>query len=110
MWLFTNIGFFSVVQKPKTNFLTVRARVASDLDNLRQTYMPGLSATTDKGGHDYPHRATISHAEFAAGLAKMGKDISYENFKDEVASRMGVRREAVYSQVWRVLRGLETES
>jgi hypothetical protein len=35
MCIFTTIGFFSIVQKPRTDFLTVRARVASDLDDLR---------------------------------------------------------------------------
>jgi hypothetical protein len=33
MWIFTTIGFFSIVQKPRTDFLTVRARVTTDLDN-----------------------------------------------------------------------------
>ena len=36
MWIFTTIGFFSIVRKPGTDFLTVRARVASDLDDLRR--------------------------------------------------------------------------
>jgi hypothetical protein len=40
MWIFTTIGFFSIVQKPRTDFLTVRARVASDLDDLRKKFMP----------------------------------------------------------------------
>lgn len=31
MWLVTNFGFFSVVQKKGDDFLTVRARVRSDL-------------------------------------------------------------------------------
>ena len=45
MWLFTSIGFFSVVRKSGEQQLTVRARCASDLDRLRQQFMPGLSAT-----------------------------------------------------------------
>lgn len=109
MWLFTNIGFFSVVQKPNTKFLTVRARVGSDLDTLRDHYMPNLSPTTTKGGTDYPYRATIRHKEFAAGLAKMGEAIDYSNFKSEVADKMGMKREGVYSQVWRVMQMLEKE-
>jgi hypothetical protein len=109
MWLFTNIGFFSVVQKPKTKFLTIRARVASDLDNLRQKFMPTLSPTTDKGGSDYPYRATINHDEFAAGLAKMGETIDYSNFKDEVARKMGHKRSHTYHKVWQDLLELEGE-
>ncbi len=34
MWLFTKFGFFSVVQKPGEARLTVRARVAADLERL----------------------------------------------------------------------------
>jgi hypothetical protein len=107
MWLFTNIGFFSVVQKPNTTFLTLRARVAADLDNLRQKFMPGLSATATQGGTDYPYRATLTHAEFAAGLAKMGQDIHYGNFKNEVARQMGPERSHVYHKVWEDLLELE---
>jgi hypothetical protein len=110
MWLFTTIGFFSVVQKkPSDAFLTVRARVASDLDNLRQQYMPSLSPTSSKGGTDYPYRATISHADFGAGMAKIGEGIKYSNFKSEVARKMGSRRSEVYHKVWDVMFRLESE-
>jgi hypothetical protein len=109
MWLLTNIGFFSIVQKPRTGVLTIRARVALDLDNLRENYLPELSPTLLKGGTDYPCRATIGHAEFAAGLAKMGKAIDYSNFKNEVARTMGDERSQVYHKVWEDLRKLETE-
>ena len=100
MWIFTTIGFFSVVQKPGTTFLTVRARVASDLDNLRTKFMSQLSPTLKGGGTDYPFRATISHKDFGAGLSKMGEAIGYPNFKSEVGRRMGRRREQAYHKVW----------
>ena len=108
MWLFANIGFFSVVQKSGTDFLTIRARVASDLGNLRKSFMPGLSPTTTKGGTDYPYRATINHGEFAAGLAKLGETINYSNFKNEVAEKMGSQRAHTYSKVWQDLVELES--
>lgn len=34
MWLFTNFGFFSVVQKDASDDLTIRSRTKSDLDPL----------------------------------------------------------------------------
>lgn len=37
MWLFTTVGFFSIVQKPRQSGLTIRAWVATDLDSLRET-------------------------------------------------------------------------
>jgi hypothetical protein len=107
MWLFTTFGFFSVVQKRSETVLTVRARVASDLDRLRTAYMPELSETVLGAGTDYPARATISHADFSRGLAKIGTDIHYDNFKSEVAKEMGRDRESVYHRVWSTLTELE---
>jgi hypothetical protein len=107
MWLFTTLGFFSIVQKRSESGLTVRARVAGDLDRLREKYMPELSATIRKAGTDYPFRATIGHDDFARGMAKIAKDIRYDNFKSEVAKKMGYDRAHVYGKVWCVLRELE---
>lgn len=55
MWIVSTLGFFSIVQKPEdkaSGTLTVRARVRSDLDALREAVLPalgpiGTSATTD---------------------------------------------------------------
>ena len=109
MWLFTTIGFFSVVQKRGNSFLTVRARVASDLDRLREKYMPELSETIKGQGSDYPCRATISHEDFAKGMVKIVKAIQYDNFKTEVETKMGSKREAIYHEVWSSLLKLEKE-
>ena len=110
MWLFTTIGFFSVVQKPGDSFLTVRARVASDLDRLREKYMPELSKTMNKQGTDYPYRGTISHEDFAKGMEKVVKAIHYGNFKAEVEAKMGSERERIYHEVWNTLLRLERQS
>ncbi len=107
MWIFTTVGFFSVVQKSGDSFLTVRARVSSDLDQLREKYMPELSETIKGQGTDYPYRATINREDFAKGIAKMSKDIDYGNFKSEVFKKMGSKREYIYSEVWHALRELE---
>jgi len=103
MWLMTNIGFFSAVQKPNTNFLTIRARVKNDLDNLRSIYLPDLSKTVGHAGTDYPWRATVPHDKFAAALTNIVMDISYPNFKNEVAAKQGKARAGKYSKVWSVL-------
>ena len=109
MWLFTTIGFFSVVQKPGDSFLTVRARVASDLDRLREKYMPELSKTIMNKGTDYPYRATISHEDFAKGMEKIVKAIHYGNFKAEIEAKMGSERETIYHKVWHTLLKLQRE-
>lgn len=107
MWLFTNFGFFSIVQKPGTDFLTVRARVRGDLDNLRDQYLPSLSATQAKGGTDYPWRAMAPHVDFAAALGKITLDLNYGNFKTEVAARQGKTRASRYGRVWSALYEME---
>lgn len=110
MWLFTNIGFFSIVQKPGTEFLTVRARVRHDIDLLRDRYLPTLSPTQAKGGTDYPWRATTSHADFAAAMGKIALDIDYGNFKNEIAARQGKARASRYGKVWQALYDMPEEA
>ncbi len=107
MWLFTTVGFFSIVQKPDDKFLSVRARVAEDLDRLREEYMPELSEIVEWPGADYRYRAFISHEDFARGLAKLAMDIDYPNFKAAVGRRQGPDRELLYSRVWGIMQELE---
>jgi hypothetical protein len=95
MWILTTIGFFSVVQKRGDSFLTVRARIASDLEDLRKKYMPELSDTVTGQGTDYPYRATISHDNFTRGMVKLMRDIRHSSFKNELSNKMGSKREKV---------------
>ncbi len=106
MWLFTTIGFFSIVQKNNEDFLTVRARVASDLDRLREHYLPELSPTEPETV-DYPFKATISREAMARGMEKIIQDITYSDFQTEVVRSMGFEREHVYTEIWDVLHELE---
>jgi hypothetical protein len=110
MWLFTNFGFFSVVQKKGTSHLTVRARVRADLDELRERYLPDLSPTVGKAGTDYPWRATVLHKAFASALGRIVMDLHYSNFKTEVASQQGKARAARYHEVWDALYDMPEES
>jgi hypothetical protein len=108
MWIFTTFGFFSVVQKkPQDDFLTVRARDPKDLDRLRKN-IPTLGPTELKGG-DYCCRAKVSRAAFAAGLATIASEISYDNFKNAVHKTMGSRRSRIYHDVWTAALQIQTE-
>lgn len=107
MWVFTTIGFFSVVRKPGETKLTVRSRVAADLDRLREHYLPTLSATVVNAGTDYPFRAQVPRKAFSKGMALMGEAIGYANFKSEVARVSGKDRAEIYSGVWTRLLALE---
>ncbi|NYT60625.1 NUDIX hydrolase [Alcaligenaceae bacterium] len=110
MWLLTPLGFFSIVQKGNDQAqgtLTVRARVASDLDNLRQSVLPSLSATVSGAGTDYQFRASAPRDDVARALGELALHTTYSNFKDEVAKRQGKARAALYHDVWNVLYRLQ---
>ena len=107
MWIFTTFGFFSVVQKPGTDCLTIRARTRDDLDALRARYLPTLSKTITGGGTDYPFRATVAHDELADAMVEIVRDVTYANFKNEVQHEAGEHRAHVYGRVWTELLALE---
>jgi ADP-ribose pyrophosphatase YjhB (NUDIX family) len=106
MWLITPEGFFSIVEKATdkaSGTLTVRARVASDLEALRRGSLPELGATTKGAGTDYRYRAIAPRAAIAQALARMVEELQYSNFKSEVAKRQGPARAELYHDVWDVL-------
>jgi hypothetical protein len=106
VWLLIPEGFFSIVQKPGEEQLCVRARVAADLDRLRARFMPALSETVETRGGDYRYRAWISRGDLTEGLAAIGGDLSYSNFKAEVA-RVDPERAQAYGRVWGMLGELQ---
>jgi 8-oxo-dGTP pyrophosphatase MutT (NUDIX family) len=110
MWLITNFGFFSVVEKPEDQGspkLTIRARVREDLENLRDRYLPELEAITANAGTDYKYRARVSRNALANASARIIADIDYTNFKSSVAKQQGQNRAHVYGDVWTSLYSLE---
>ena len=105
MWILTTRGFYSVVQKPwdvQRDTLTVRARVAADLEALRAV-CPSLGAVTQDISADYRFRAQAPRLEVSAALERLASEIDYDNFKNEIAQAQGFDRAAVYSAVWREL-------
>jgi hypothetical protein len=111
MWLITPLGFFSIVRKPDdtSETFTIRARVKSDLEALRQRCLPGLGGIEENAGTDYRYRAKAPRHEVATALAQMVQGIDYENFKNEVADKQGLSRAAVYGNVWQVLYRLQDD-
>jgi hypothetical protein len=103
MWIFTPIGFFSIVQKRGDSDLTIRSRVASDLVSLREQFLPSLSPIIATPDADYAFRAKASHRDFAESLASMAASVDYHNFKYEVGRKQGGERAEVYSKVWHIM-------
>lgn len=112
MWLITPVGFFSVVQKSSdvgSNTLTVRARVRSDLEALRDKFLPGMGEIAESKSNDYRFRAVAPKAEVALAMATMVNDLDYSNFKNQVAKVQGAARAHLYHDVWDVLYRLQSE-
>lgn len=109
MWVITDFGFFSVVQKPgdaEAGTLTVRARVRADLEALaRRT--PAMGPIREGAGTDYAFRAQAPRAALAAAMAQAIEDIGYSNMKARVRKSQGPAREAVLHDVWHSLHALQ---
>lgn len=112
MWLFTEVGFFSVVAVDKQpDILVVRARDPADLKRFREKYgkkvMSNIAYTPR---NDYPARVYVYRENFAQVMAEVVKDLSYSNFKARVEKVDGLDREMLYSQVWYTMTHLEPET
>ena len=110
MWLITPVGFFSIVQKPDDrdrDTLTIRARVRSDLEALREQFLPGLGEIRESKTNDYRFRAVAPRSEVAQAMVKLVEGLDYSNFKDRVAKVQGKARAHVYHDVWSALYPLQ---
>lgn len=128
MWIFTTIGFFSVVADrydKKGYRLMVRARARGDLENFKKRYCHRLGPIVDsraqrymgedsKGksfsfGSDYPFRAFVGRRAFANAMRLIARDLTYTNFKSEVMREQGGMREGVYMRVWSVMKDAQSD-
>lgn len=110
MWLVTDFGFFSVVQKPgdaEAGTLTVRARVRGDLEALRSRYLPTMGPVRESKATDYRFRARAPRAAVAAAMALAIERIEYANVKARIRKTQGPARERVLHDVWAALLPLQ---
>jgi hypothetical protein len=104
MWLCTQHGFFSIVQKSPDEY-HLRARVRQDLVNLKELI--------ERGGHaalpdlqewpsaDYRWRIIVTARAVQWILARMVDALDYDNFKGRILSMPGQRDKAGdYSRLW----------
>lgn len=101
MWIMTNGGFLSVVDKGDDSgrTLLVRARRPGDIERA----FPDATVQ-DGGGTDYRFRARIDREQVAQAVADQVRGISYGNFKGSVRDR---RLHDAYMDVWGVMYGLQ---
>ena len=107
MWLATQHGFYSIVQKPAGQF-HVRARCKKDLENLiaLAAIKAPLHHTTDG---DYAWRIVIEQPEVSAIISALATSIDYSNFKDRIHDLP--QQEAklpAYSRLWSQMLAYQT--
>jgi hypothetical protein len=111
MWLITDRGFYSVVDKgDREGFLCVRGRVRADLDALLELealnkYADEIIETHDS---DYRYRVYVSREDWQDAASDLASQIDYDNFKNVVAARQGRERARTYGAVWSELYGLQS--
>lgn len=104
MWLYTDIGFFSIVQKDGAGTLTIRSRVKRDLvrfmlvlnQSLDVYPLPKIVESFDS---DYRYRIIIPAKQAAKAVEVLVSCIRYDNFKDEI-QRKDPERVAIYNRIW----------
>ena len=106
MWLYTKLGFFSIVHKPpcRKDELLVRTRCREDLKALSKK----LSETSDFKGAiiespdaDYAYRMVVPRSILAPFMASL-MNLDYANFKATIPYNDGPRHEA-YFKCWKVM-------
>jgi hypothetical protein len=96
MWLFSQRGFFSIVQHEKDpDSLLVRARVKGDIER----YWPKATVECHEE-RDYLYRTTLPRNEVAHVLGKMAYKIDYTNFKAYIEDKS---RSPWYLRVWETM-------
>ena len=105
MWLFTSIGFYSIVER--AGAICVRARSRKDIEAFR-TLMPGCGAINATRKTDYPFRVMMSKADFRQQFYRLAELVDYPNFKSKVAQTNPARAQ-LYAPVWAHLMKIEEE-
>ena len=103
MWLFTTIGFISIVEDD-ADHLVVRARDSFSLSPLAQSYNVEIRSTPTA---DYPYRIFLSKDQFKNYLHNQTGLINYKNFKSEVAITRGKKFANALLSVWSAMHEVE---
>jgi hypothetical protein len=102
VWLFTNTGFVSAVSNGED--LMVRARDKESLGQIAESAKTEIISTPQ---HDYPYRVIVTHEFFAKWVAHMASNITYKNFKSEVAATRGYDFAHPLMKVWSAMHEVE---
>jgi hypothetical protein len=107
MWLYTELGFYSIIHKQPCNRdeLLVRTRSKIDIDKLKQKLKAKYQfdgEIIDSPKADYAYRMIVSRKIFSAFVADAVMEIDYDNFKNTVP-RMDYKRHEAYMNCWEAM-------
>lgn len=107
MWIYSDIGFFSIVKKDEEETLTVRSRIRTDLEKFKELH-PALEdeEIIESVDSDYRYRIVANEGIVAEVVKELAFGINYSNFKDHVGATDPLRV-PVYSALWGITMRLE---
>lgn len=106
MWIFTDTGFVSAVRKRGDDNLTLRARDRRSLEALTGLALGPIEHTPLA---DYPYRLMIAPKRLVEWLSEMVADLTYSNFKSQVAVTRGYEYAHALGGVWSTMHDVEDE-
>ncbi len=110
MWIFTSLGFFSVVaHRDDEAAVLVRAWARQDLEALRDRHLSGHDILEWEGSA-YRCRLVASRDDWARVARELSAGIDDANSKEAVAERQGTSRARLYSRVWQTMFALQEAS
>jgi hypothetical protein len=102
MWIMTDGGFISVVQKKKSDeFLTVRARDPQSLRAVcRVLELDPAKEIIKSSNTDYGYRVFLTRGQVTRYLSSCVAGLDYSNFKDRVTKTRGEVWHEALMDVW----------
>lgn len=109
MWLFTQRGFYSIVEdRQKPGNLLVRSRHKKDLENfinLLTVQGKPLFGIRETPAADYPYRISVPREMAAHAISQLAREIDYGNFKDKIHKTPGqFNKNRAYMEIWTAMR------
>ena len=107
MWLYTKLGFFSIVHKPpcKKDELLARTRCREDLEALSNK--PNQTSNfkgeiIESPSSDYAYRMVVPKSILASFMTSLMMNLDYTNFKATIPYNDEPRHEA-YFKCWEAM-------
>ena len=110
MWLCTQFGFYSIVQKRPGEY-HVRARLKQDLVNLKDLCAMKWTLHRSAPPADYRWRLVVTERDIGQILECLSAPVNleYSNFKSRISTSPDQRDKShAYGQLWSNLHALQT--